>query len=423
MARSDSSLAIGREKNPGALRAFRHPDFRLLWFGAFLSFMGSWIQNVAQGYYVYQLTGSERALAMVSFAQMIPVTILGPIAGVLTDTLDKRKVLIATQAIFAAGALLLAYTAFRGIATYGLLVGVAAVLGTVSAIEMPTRQSIISRVVPPEDLGAAIPLNAMTFNISRILGPVIGGMLLRTMGPSACYLVNGLSFFALIFAVMAIRSDLTSANKEAGPILDLILEGARYTFRTPALKLLFILECMVSVFGLFYLTQIPAIAEKFLHLGKDFFWAYFSVGVGTLSALVLLTTNSHRRIKGLLICTAIGFIAFGLIGLSFAKSLWIAFPLFAILGFASVTIFNTCNTLFQTLSTDALRGRVVSMHIWALSGIGPFGVLFFGELAERVGLAPAIRLGGVIMIAALALAVWKLPILKSAEDDPRPAVD
>ena len=172
-------------KPPNKLkRVFRHRDFRLLWAGAFLSFTGSWIQTVAQGYLVYQLTHDKNLLGLVSFFGMLPVFFLGPIAGSLTDTLNKRVLLVTCQAVFALGALYLAAATYFGFVEYWQIVVVALVLGAFSAIEMPTRQSVVSRVVPVEDLPVAIPINALTFNMARLVGQAIGGFLLSLFGPA-----------------------------------------------------------------------------------------------------------------------------------------------------------------------------------------------------------------------------------------------
>lgn len=404
--RGEVDLAAKSEPPQSKLqRAFRHRDFRLMWFGAFLSFTGSWVQNVAQGYMVYQLTKSNEKLALVSFMGMLPVTILGPIAGAITDSFDKRKLLVVTQAIFAIGACYLAAATYWGWVSYAQILIVAFVLGAVSAVEMPTRQSIVGRVVPPEDLSVAIPLNALTFNMARVIGPAIGGLLLAHVGVDACYLVNGLSFFALIFAGLAVHADLRAAPKEPQPILDLILEGGRYTLREPRLRALFLLECMVSSFGLFYLSQMPAIAEQMLGIGKSLGNCFLAVGVGSVSSLLVVTTLSHRPVKTLLVKIAVTLMSLSLLALSFVHAPLLAYVLFALLGLSAVAIFNTCNTLFQTLSPDRLRGRVLSMHIWALAGIGPFGVLLFGYIAQHLGLPIALQIGGAGM-AVTAIAGW-----------------
>src|SRR6185503_6799060 len=262
------------------MRAFRHRDFRLLWFGAFLSFTGSWIQTTAQGWFVYQLTGDPTMLGLIVFCNQIPVSIIGPFAGALADVMNRRVVLVCCQLTFCIGSLFLAAAIHYGFIHYWHIILVASIGGIAGAVEMPTRQSIVSRVVPAEDLASAIPLNALTFNIPRVLGPAVGMYIYSLFGPQLCYLINGISFFGLIFAVLAIKADLRAVSREPQPIIDLVMEGVRYTFRNARLKRLFMWEAIVSTFGLFYLALMPAIAVDLLHLNeKEFGLANAFVGV------------------------------------------------------------------------------------------------------------------------------------------------
>ena len=223
------------------MRAFRHRDFRLLWFGAFLSFSGSWIQTTAQGWLVYQLTGDPTMLGLVVFCNQIPVSLIGPFAGALADTMNRRVVLVCCLLTFSLGSSFLAAAIHYGFIQYWHIILVATIGGIAGAVEMPTRQSIVSRVVPVEDLPSAIPLNALTFNIPRVVGPAVGMYIYALFGPQLCYLINAISFFALVFAVLAIRADLRATEREPQPIVDLVMEGVRYTFLNPRLKRLFIL--------------------------------------------------------------------------------------------------------------------------------------------------------------------------------------
>lgn len=389
----------------GTLRAFRHRDFRLLWTGAFVSFTGSWIQNVAQGWLVYDLTRSEAKLAFVTFCGMAPVALFGIFAGTLADTLNRRVVLCTAQATFGLAALLLAYASWAGFIEYWHIVVVACVLGLVSAIEIPTRQSILSSVVPEEDLPAAVPVNALTFNSARLVGPAIGGFLLAKFGVPTCYLINGVSYLAIILAVAGIRADLRAKPREPEPIADLLLAGMRYTFHDIRLKTLFLMEATVSFFGLFYIALMPAITREMLGLGKTGLGnAMTSMGVGAVLGLLSVARFSHLPIKALLTRSAMTVIGLCLLGLSFVRTEWLAFPLLAVLGGAGVVQFNTTNTLFQLLSPAHLRGRVIAMHVWALSGLSPFGALLFGWLASTAGLQNALATGGACVMGGAALA-------------------
>lgn len=403
MSLSLSTVALRIRQAP-SLEAFQIRDFRLLWFGAFLSFCGSWIQTVAQGWLVFNITHSEFKLALVSFCGMAPVSLFGPFAGTLADTLNRRVVLITTQALFAAGALFLAAATFWGFVQYWHILAVALVLGIVAAVEMPTRQSLVSAVVPPQLISRAVPINAMTFNGARLIGPAIGAVILAKFGASMSYFVNGISFAALIFAVTAIRADLSAVRRAKEPISDLLLGGMRYTFRDVRLRTLFLMETTVSGFGLFYLALMPAIAKVQLGLGKEGLGVAMTfIGIGAMAALITLMFISHLPIKTFLVRLSMTLMGISLVLLAFAKTLWIAYILLAIAGMSGVVQFNTTNTLFQLLSPQELRGRVLAMHIWALSGLGPFGTLFFGWLAQAASIPIALWSGGSCVVIGATL--------------------
>lgn len=394
-----------RAKEHPTLRAFQFRDFRLLWCGAFLSFTGTWIQNVAQGWLVYQLTGDPAKLALVGFANMAPIALLGPFAGTIVDSFNKRKVLVGCLIVMSSGSLFLFWANYREWVEYWHILVVAAITGTAGALEIPTRQSMISRVVPPDTVAAAIPVNAMTFNLARVLGPAIGGELLSRFGPERCYLVNGISFFALVFAALAIRADLKALPQEPQPIKDLLFEGMRYMWRQRALRTLFLMECTVSTFALFYLPMMPAIAKDLLKLDKrGLGHAMTSIGVGAMIGLITLLFLADRPWKARIARYAMASMGICLLVLATVRVPWVAFVVLAIAGASGVMQFNTTNTLFQTLSPDRLRGRVISMHVWALSGLGPITLPLFGYSARMLGIPQTLAIGGSITMAGAGLA-------------------
>lgn len=413
------TLSDGPRPRSNIARVFRYRDFRLLWIGAFFSFTGSWIQNVAQGMLVYEMTGDEAKLAFVTFCSMAPVMVLGPFAGTLADSFNKRTILITTQAIMGAAALSLAAAAYYQVITYGHILTVAVLFGVVGCFEMPTRQSIISKVVPPEEISAAVPLNALTFNAARIIGPGIGAILYTKVGPQLCYAINGFSYLGLIAAAVAIRADLRPIAREAQPILDLLLEGMRYTFRDARLRMLFIMEAIVSAFGIAYLALMPAFARQLVEAqhgaaistlsvlqvreetSKLVGGAMTSVGVGAICGLLLSTWLAHLPGKAKLIQVSMATLAVGLLLIPFARTPLFAFPLFAVLGGSAIIQFNTTNSLFQILSPERLRGRVIAMHVWALAGLGPFGMLLFGWIARESKGDPASPFQGVPLVMML----------------------
>jgi MFS family permease len=393
------------------VRVMSHRDFRLLWTGAFVSFTGSWIQNIAQGYFVFRLTGSEAKLAFVSFCTSVPFFLFAFVAGTMSDHFDKRRVLVLATVLLSFASFYMFTAIHFGFIQYWQIVVVALFIGMVGCVEIPTRQSIVSRVVPPEDLPAAVPVNAMTFNVARIFGPALGGVILAKLGVALCYLVNGFTFLAIIWAALAIRADLRPHKTEPQPIFDLIFEGARYTFKDRRLKALFFLEIVTAATGIAFMPLIPAYVQFVMGYGIEtvvvggveveidrakavIAHCYTAIGIGALIGLLLVTQLASSDRKAAIIRTSMWMIGTGLIILSMTRTPWIVYPVLACVGAGTVAQFNTTNALFQLLSPDRLRGRVLAMHVWALNGLSPFGVLFFGWLANTSRVFREVRIGG-----------------------------
>jgi MFS family permease len=352
-------------------------------------------------------------LGLVAFCGMAPVSIIGPFAGILSDTMDRKRVMMVSQALFGVGALFLAYATYNKFVQPFHIVAVATLFGVVGAFEMPARQSTLSRVVPPEDLPAAVPLNAMTFNTARIFGPAIGGLLLSKFGAAACYALNGFSYLFLISAVWALKANLKpSPDRRPEPVQDLLLEGMRYTFRDRRLRTLFLMEATTSCFGLVYLALLPGFAKDYLNLdARGLSTLMTSIGIGALLGLLLTARLSSLPYKRQIVLAAMTTMAVGMLCLSMTRNLWLVYPLLAIIGGSAIMQFNTTNVLFQTLSPERLRGRVIAMHVWALSGVGPFGTLGLSWVAQATkGGAPA-PLSGiplVLLIGGLCVGIGAL---------------
>lgn len=386
-------------------RVFSYRDFRLLWIGAFLSFTGSQVQNIAQGYFVYRLTQDEAKLGFVSFCSSFAVFLFGFLGGSFADAFNKRTVLIVTQLIFAAGAFYLAVATYNRTIQFWEIAAVAGFLGLVSSVEMPTRQSVVSRVVPAEVLAQAVPVNALTFNVARIMGPAIGALILVYAGVAMCYLLNGISFLALVWAAMAIKANLAAVHREPQPVRDLLMEGFLYTMRDVRLRTLFWLETITAACGLAYLPMMPAYVHQVLripvHTGignsdpskSVLGCCYISVGIGAITGLLLVTQYAEARHKAPIVRAAMWTIGIGMFVLSVTRIPLVAYPVLALMGAGGVAQLNTSNALFQLISPERLRGRVLAMHIWAINGLSPFGVLAFGWIAAQTRLNHHLFLG------------------------------
>ena len=369
-----------------------------------LSFTGSQIQNVSQGYYVFELTGDKAKLAMVTFFFTIPVLFLAPFSGAIADHVDRRKAMIASLVASAAGAAILAVGYHWKWLTYEMILAISFMNGIVQTVEAPARQSVVRTVVGDEDLPYAVPAQAMTFNLSRIFGQALGGVIASIWGVEACFFINAISFAALIWAVVRIRADLRPKKGELGPISDLLLDGIRYTFRHIGLRTLFLMETATAIFGMFYISLMPAIAnqkigDKPIHLG----FAQSAIGIGALTGLSVISWLSGKTPRPLLTRIAMTNVSIGLMLLSLVNHSWIVYPILGLVGMSTIMQFNTTNILFQLMSPENLRGRVISMHLWAISGLATLGIPIFGQIAQRVSLDRALLVGGAILAA---FSVW-----------------
>jgi MFS family permease len=386
---------IDRAKSWPTWRVFRHRDFRLIWIGALISFTGGQIQMVAQGAYVYELTGRKTALGLVAFFSMIPVTLLGPLAAVLVDVWDRKKILVATTVIMFLATIWNAISATSGVLSYAQILAVALIGGLMQTVEPTSRQTILREVVGEEDLAQAVPLQAMTFNLARTIGPAIGGAVTALAGVAVCFWVNAVSFLGILGATLAIRTPVEVRSREPQPIKDLLFEGMLFTLKHPSLLVLFLMESTLSLFGVPYLFQMPAIVKDRLGLDESGLgFCYTAIGVGAMAGLLTLATISDRPVKTKIVRIAMTVFGLGLFLLSFVGHVGLAFPLLSVLGFCQIAQFNTTNTLFQLLSPPALRGRVLSMHLWAIAGIAPLGNLWMGVFGDRLGLGAALGFGG-----------------------------
>jgi MFS family permease len=379
------------------------------WTGAFVSFTGNWIQTVAQGWLVYHLTRDPATLALVSFAGQAPVFFMGPFTGAVADSFDKRRVVIVTQTSLALTALTLAAVTLFGYVEVWHILLLGLLNGIIWSFDVPARQSLISELVDTEDIANAIPLTGATFNVARLVGPSIGGILLASVGPGVCFLVNGLSYAAMLSGLLAVRPRSEARVEDTQPAFQRMTEGIRTVARTPAFRTLILLEIVISVFGLFYIVQLPAYAADVLGTGKQGLgYLYSAIGVGAVSGLGTLAMLSRYRGRGRVPALAmtgfsLGLLALGLVGIAIADGSSLHASLVAglclvVTGYCGTTMLNGTNTLLQANAAEHLRGRVVGVHFWALSGLGPIGTLLFGEIAARIGVSESFLVGAIICL-------------------------
>ena len=397
---SAANLPAARAASPFA--AMRHRNYQLYFGGQLVSNAGTWMQVIAQGWVVYQLSHSDLTLGVVGFAAAIPSLLITPWGGVVVDRMPKRRLLLMTQASAMLLAFILALLTFTGLVQVWHIVLLAAGLGFVNAFDAPARQAFVVEMVGRKDLPNAIALNSLMFNSARIVGPGIGGLLLAAVGAAWCFTINGVSFLAVLISLAIMNlEDRAGAGTAETPWRQL-RQGIQYLRGEPVLSGILWLSLCFSVFGVSYFTLLPAFVERVLHQGAEVYgWVTSATGVGAVTGALLIATYRGKMPRGRwLMLASIGFpivlAAFGFAS-NVALSLMLAFGL----GFGFMSQFTMMNTLLQTRVDDRLRGRVMALYALTFFGFAPFGNLAIGALSERIGLSYAISIfAGVSLLLA-----------------------
>jgi len=394
--------------SPTPFPALRHRNFRLFFLGQTTSLVGTWMQSVAQGWLVLQLTNSAYYVGLVSALGSLPVLLVSLPAGVFADRSNKRRVVVATQALALVQALVVAALIWMHRVELWHVAAAAVFLGLVNAVDIPTRQSLIFDLVGKDDLMNAIALNSSAFNAARIVGPAIGGILIGGVGIAACFFLNGVSYVAVIAGLLAMRLPAWSPPPLAGDGLTRFREGARFILGDRATRALVLNTALLSIFGFPYLVLMPVFARDVLHVGAaglGFLMA--SVGIGAVVAALGVAAFGPRLPKGRLLVW--GGPAFGLAIAAFALTPWVplAVAILVVSGGAMIANNAVTNTLLQTIVPDGLRGRVMGAYTFVFVGMAPLGAYQAGWLAGRVGVQVAVAAGGLVCALA-SLALWRL---------------
>lgn len=398
----------------GMFSSLAHGTFRRYWIGLFLSNIGTWMQVVAQGWLVLRLSDSAFVLGLVGFLGSIPTLLLAPLAGVAADRLDRRKLLLATQSTQMACALFLAAATGLRFVSVPLVGAVAIVNGLANAFTMPSHQSLFLDLVGREDLLNAISLNSMQFNLSRVIGPMIAGLTIAAFDETGCFLLNAVSYLAVIAALATLPVMRRDRSPSRGTWIDLRI-GMRFARRTALIFPLLAIAAALAVFGTPAVTLAPLFARKLLHVGPEGLGGMLSaVGLGAAaSALFLASLGDFRRKGRVVILCAIGF-AGSLLGLALSRQYILALACLALLGASMSSSASLINTLLQTTAPDRLRGRVISLYALAWLGLVPVGNLQAGAVAERFGPAAALFVGAAgIVLTLLIVRIFK-PIPRGA---------
>jgi MFS family permease len=395
---------------PKSMASLRHRNFQLYIVSQLLSGMGTWMQIIAQGWLVYQLSQSELILGIVGFASAVPALIITPWAGVAVDTISRRKLMVITQSAAMVLALILAALTFTGIVQVWHVIVLAALLGAVNAVDGPARQAFVVDMVGREDLPNAIAINSMTFNSARVIGPAVGGFLLATVGADWCFLINGISFLAVIVALLMMALPPHKGNGNRVPPWKQLRSGLAYAVRTNEVAALLLLSLNLSLFGITYGTVLPAFVDSVLGQGPAAFGAMnMASGIGAVSAAVVITFFGDRGHRGAWLSRLS--LAYPLILFAFAfnVSYPIALLLSALLGFGFMGQFTLINTLLQTQIVDEMRGRVMSLYTLTFFGLTPFGNLAVGALSEVWGISVTLSASALLMVIFAVVILYRMP--------------
>jgi MFS family permease len=411
---------------PGGLRALgralAHRNYRLFFAGQGVSLVGTWMTRIATGWLAFRLAGHEERqaallLGVVSFAGQSPTFFLAPFTGVLVDRWDRHRLLVTCQVLFAVVSALLAVLAFSGLTGAGaiaLLVLLGLVQGVVNAFDMPTRQAfLVEMVTRKQDLANAIALNSSLVNGARLVGPSLAGVLIALAGEGWCFLIDAVSYLAVIAALLAMQVTPRPRPVHHGPVWRGIGEGFRYAFGFAPIRDLLLLLALVSLAGMPYTVLMPIFAERVLG-GGAYALGFLSAasGVGALAGALVLA--SRRTVLGLGRTIVLGSVVFGvgLVGFGLSSWLWLSLLLMVLTGFALMVQLAASNTILQTIVDEDKRGRVMSFYSMAFLGMVPFGSLLAGALAGYIGAPDTVIAGGLACIAGGLLFALRLPRLR-----------
>jgi MFS family permease len=402
--RWDRGLATG-------FRSLRHRNYRLYFFGQLVSFTGSWMQTTALAWLAFALTHQSKWPALISASQILPTFILGAWGGALADRWPKRSLIFVTQSAFLFLALLLAVLVFAGLADPWLMLAITAATGVVQAIDLPARLAFVIDLAGREDLINAVGLNSVLFNVARVCGPALGGLVLFWSGPGVCFLLNALSFVAVLWALA--RMDVAGEARVPGPRggLRALADGFRYLTAHRELAFLCLLAGSTSLFGWPSLALLPALAHRVLDASEKGFSLLLSgTGAGALAAAWTVATFGSIERRGWFIASGVGLVSGGLVLLSLAPDLASAIGCCALVGFGLILFLSTSQSVVQLGASEDNRGRIMGIWAMLLSGAVPLGNLIAGPAADAYGEPAVLRWLGIgCALVALGLLILFRP--------------
>ena len=395
---------------PAALRALNHRDFRVFWTGQLVSLIGTWMQSVGQSWLVLELTDSPFKLGIIGTVQFAPMLFLSFVAGVITDRVFKRRLILATQTALMLQAFSLWILVWTGHVQYWHVALLAGLYGLANTLDMPARQSFIADLVGKDDLMNAIALNSALFSGARVVGPAAAGLLIAWYGVGVAFFLNAVSFVPVVIALLTIRTDGAPRPSSGATISQQIIEGVRYAVSTPLIALVLSLLLSVSLFVINYSVLVPLIARDVLHEGAHGFgFLMAALGAGAVAgALALALVGGGRPPLGILVGAAI-VVSGATMALAAVRHFWLATVVLLVIGCSQILFTASCNTTLQVTVPDEVRGRMMSLYALVFVGVTPIGSFLVGSISETLGVSAACGVGGGLgLLFVLALtARWR----------------
>jgi MFS family permease len=395
------------------VRSLRHRNFQLFFSGQLISLVGTWMDTVAESWLVYRLSHSSLLLGLAAFAGQIPIFLLAPLGGVVADHMNRRKIVIATQASSMVLASILAFLTLTNRITVIEVIVLASLMGMVNAFDIPARQAFLVEMVGREDLMNAIALNSSMFNGARVIGPSIAGLLVASIGEGWCFFANAVSYIAVIAGLLMMRIENAHVPRRAGSPLEQILEGFRFVASTAPIRSILLLVGLVSVVGMPYSVLMPVFAQKILHGNARTLGVLMgATGVGALCGALSLASRKGVQGLGKYIFLTCG--GFGASLILFSLSRW--YPLSVLLlvpvGFCMMLQMAVSNTLIQAMVPDDLRGRTMAAYSMVFMGMAPIGALLAGAAADHISAPDTVAIGGAIAILGAVVFARHLPKIR-----------
>ena len=400
-----ASGTIDPKENTGishAWRALRHRNFRLFFAGQTISLVGTWMTRIATSWLVYRMTHSALLLGTVSFAGQIPTFLFAPFAGVWIDRLDRRKVLVWTQTLAMVQSFALAGLTFSGLITVRWILLLSVMQGIINAFDMPGRQSFMVQMVEDRaDLGNAIAINSSMVNVARLIGPSLAGMVIAATSEAWCFLIDGISYIAVIASLLMMRVQAPAVTRKAASTFHELKEGWSYVSGFLPIRTILLLFALVSLMGMPFVVLMPVFAATVLHGGPHTLgFLMGAMGVGALVSALSLA--ARKNVRGLIRMLPIAAAVFGLglIGFGLSHVFWLSMAMVLVAGAGMMQGMAASNTVIQTLVDEDKRGRVMSYYTMAFMGMAPFGSLLAGSMAHAIPSTPVWIVSGPVLAGA-----------------------